>query len=157
MALGVYLSFRVLDFPDLTVDGSFVTGASVAAIAISNDMSTVLATGLALLAGFLAGSLTGLLNTKGKINPLLSGILMMTALYSVNLRIMGQSNIPLLNQSTIFTQINQFWSRLGIDQALNGLLRLFGVERMPNTWSILVIMLIFTFIIKLLLDYFLKT
>lgn len=157
MALGVYLSFRVLDFPDLTVDGSFVTGASVAAIAISGGLSTMLATALALIAGFLAGSLTGILNTKGKINPLLSGILMMTALYSINLRIMGQSNIPLLNQSTIFTEINRFWGSLGIDQVLNRLFTVFGVERVPSTWSILIMMLIITFIIKLLLDYFLKT
>src|SRR5690625_1329030 len=149
MALGVYLSFRVLDFPDLTVDGSFVTGASVAAIAISGGLSTVLATALALIAGFLAGSLTGILNTKGKINPLLSGILMMTALYSINLRIMGQSNIPLLNESTIFTEINRFWGSLGIDQVLNRLFTVFGVERVPSTWSIL--------IMKLLLGYFLQT
>lgn len=157
MALGVYLSFRVLDFPDLTVDGSFVTGAAVAAIAITNDFSTVLATLLALIAGFLAGCLTGLLNTKGKINPLLSGILMMTALYSINLRVMGQSNIPLLNQPTIFTKLTDSWSTLGIDQSLNGLLGLLGLERVPSTWGILIVMLILTFMIKLLLDYFLKT
>src|SRR5690554_7167620 len=98
MALGVYLSFRILDFPDLTVDGSFVTGAAVSALMIVNGMPTGVAILGALLAGFVAGSITGLLNTKGKVNPLLSGILMMTALYSINLRIMGQSNIPLLNQ-----------------------------------------------------------
>lgn len=157
MALGVYLSFRILDFPDLTVDGSFVTGAAVVAIAILNDYSTLLATLLALIAGFLAGSLTGLLNTKGKINPLLSGILMMTALYSINLRIMGQSNIPLLNQPTIFTKLTEIWSTLGIDESINYLLGLLGLEHVPNTWGILISMLILTFMIKLILDYFLKT
>lgn len=81
MALGVYLSFRVLDFPDLTVDGSFVTGAAVAAISIISGVSPVLATILGALAGFLAGCITGILHTKGKINNLLSGILMMIALY----------------------------------------------------------------------------
>src|SRR5690625_1021883 len=89
MALGVYLTFRVLDFPDLTVDGSFVTGAAVASISIINGVPPILATVLAAGAGFLAGCVTGILHTKGKINALLSGILMMIALYSVNLRIMG--------------------------------------------------------------------
>lgn len=157
MALGVYLSFRVLDFPDLTVDGSFVTGASVAALSISNGMSTILATLLALLAGFIAGGLTGILNTKGKINPLLSGILMMTGLYSINLRIMGQSNIPLLNEQTLFTKLVDGWSKLGIDQGISNLLNSIGLERVPRTWGILIVMLILTFVIKLVLDYFLKT
>ncbi len=157
MALGVYLSFRVLDFPDLTVDGSFVTGASVAALSISNGMSTILATLLALLAGFIAGGLTGILNTKGKINPLLSGILMMTGLYSINLRIMGQSNIPLLNEQTLFTKLVDGWSKLGIDQGISNLLTGIGLERVPRTWGILIVMLILTFVIKLILDYFLKT
>lgn len=97
MALGVYLTFRVLDFPDLTVDGSFVTGAGVAAISIVNGVSPIVATLLAIIAGFIAGCLTGLLHTKGKINALLSGILMMIALYSINLRIMGQPTVSLHN------------------------------------------------------------
>src|SRR5690606_7242770 len=88
MALGVYLSFRILDFPDLTVDGSFVTGGAVAAIMIVNGMNPFLATFAAIIAGFIAGCFTGLLHAKGKINALLSGILMMIALYSINLRIM---------------------------------------------------------------------
>ncbi|SEN86434.1 putative ABC transport system permease protein [Amphibacillus marinus] len=157
MALGVYLSFRVLDFPDLTVDGSFVTGAAVAAISIVNGVPTILATLFALIAGFVAGSLTGILNTKGRINPLLSGILMMTALYSINLRIMGQSNIPLLNQSTVFTQLRESWSDLGVDQALTNMLVSIGIERPPSTWSILIIMTIVTFLIKLGIDFYLKT
>ncbi|WP_017473540.1 ABC transporter permease [Amphibacillus jilinensis] len=157
MALGVYLSFRVLDFPDLTVDGSFVTGAAVAAIAITHDVSTVLATMLALITGFIAGSVTGLLNTKGKINPLLSGILMMTALYSINLRIMGQSNIPLLNQSTVFTRLSDIWSGLGIDTTLNQGLSAIGASSLPRTWSILIVMLVVTLVIKFITDYYLKT
>src|SRR5699024_571896 len=80
MALGVYLSFRVLDFPDLTVDGSFVTGAAVAAVLVLQGQSPIIATVLGTLAGFIAGCITGILHTKGKINNLLSGILMMIAL-----------------------------------------------------------------------------
>lgn len=159
MALGVYLSFRILDFPDLTVDGSFVTGAAVAAVLIINGTNPVLATVAALFAGFLAGIITGLLHTKGKINPLLSGILMMIALYSINLRIMGKSNVPLLYEDTVITKINDFWSKLGIDSVLNSLLINIGVEErfVPKTWGILVIMLILSLAVKFAIDWFLKT
>lgn len=158
MALGVYLSFRILDFPDLTVDGSFVTGASVASVLIVEGVSPVLATIAALLAGVVAGLLTGLLHTKGKINPLLSGILMMIALYSINLRIMGKSNVPLLQEETIITQINDFWSKLGIDAGLESLLVGIGLgDYVPRTWGILVVMLVLTFVVKFAIDWFLKT
>ncbi|UOQ84208.1 ABC transporter permease [Gracilibacillus salinarum] len=157
MALGVYLSFRILDFPDLTVDGSFVTGGAVAAISIVNGVPPVIATFYAVLAGFAAGAVTGILNTKGKINPLLSGILMMIALYSINLRIMGKPNVALLNEPTIFNQIEGFWGSLGIDQALNGLLTSMGAERVPGTWAVLILMIFITIVIKVLTDYFLKT
>ena len=130
MALGVYLTFRVLDFPDLTVDGSFVTGAATAATMIVLGYNPILATLVATVAGFIAGCMTGILHTKGKINPLLSGILMMIALYSINLRIMGitsdtgvtRPNIPLLNTDTVFSMFDRFWSKLGIDDALSNLL-----------------------------------
>lgn len=157
MALGVYLSFRVLDFPDLTVDGSFVTGAAVAAISIVNGVPPVLATTLAALAGFLAGCITGILHTKGKINALLSGILMMIALYSINLRIMGQPTLSLLNESTVFIQLKSLWEGTGIDQALNGLLETLGLERFPATWAIVLVMTVVTLIIKFLTDYYLQT
>ena len=75
MALGVYITFRVLDFPDLTVDGSFVTGAAVAATMIFFGYHRLIATAVAIVIGFIAGCLTGLLHTKGKINPLLAGII----------------------------------------------------------------------------------
>ncbi|HLR81080.1 MAG TPA: ABC transporter permease [Bacillota bacterium] len=157
MALGVYLTFRVLDFPDLTVDGSFVTGAAVAAILIMNGVSPLLATVLATLAGFLAGCMTGVLHTKGKINPLLSGILMMIALYSINLRIMGQPTLSLLNESTVFTQLRSFWDRTGIDSFLNGMWTSIGLDKVPGTWSILFVMILVTMLIKWLTDYYLQT
>lgn len=157
MALGVYLSFRILDFPDLTVDGSFVTGSAVAAISIMNGVSPVIATILAVIAGFMAGCLTGVLHTKGKINALLSGILMMIALYSINLRIMGQPTLSLLNESTIFRQLESVWEATGIDSFLNGILSMFGMERFPPTWAIVLIMIIVTLLIKLLTDFYLKT
>src|SRR5690606_12592671 len=150
MALGVYLTFRVLDFPDLTVEGSFVTGASVAAFSIVQGIPPIVATVLALFAGFIAGCITGLLHTKGKINSLLSGILMMTALYSINLRIMDQPTLSLLNETTIFDQLKAAWANTGIDAALNGLLGAVGLEKFPATWSILIVMVIVAFIIKFL-------
>ncbi|MFY4777310.1 ABC transporter permease [Metabacillus sp. RGM 3146] len=166
MALGVYLSFRVLDFPDLTVDGSFVTGASVSASLIVLGVNPFLATLAALAAGFIAGSITGILHTKGKINPLLSGILMMIALYSINLRIMGTTsqtaigvpNIPLLNSDTVFTAVGSWSSAIGIDGMLNGLFTAIGLGGdLPETWGILIFMLLLTFLIKVLTDRFLKT
>ncbi|WP_282942043.1 ABC transporter permease [Paenibacillus sp. RC67] len=106
MALGVYITFRILDFPDLTVDGSFTTGGAIASVMIASGSSPLLATILAFIGGILAGACTGLLHTKAKINSLLAGILMMIALYSINLRIMGKSNIPLLGEDTLLTGIN---------------------------------------------------
>ena len=97
MALGVYVTFKVLDFPDLTVDGSFPLGAAVASIIIFNGGNPFFALFLAAIAGMIAGYITGFLNTRAKISGLLAGILTMTALYSINLRVMGQSNVTLLN------------------------------------------------------------
>jgi len=119
MALGVYLTFRILDFPDLTVDGSYTTGAAVAAVLIINGTNPWLATLAALLSGLVAGLVTGLLHTKGRINPLLAGILTQIALYSINLRIMGRANLPLLRQSTILDPMREHsllgtWASVGI-------------------------------------------
>lgn len=158
MALGVYLSFRVLDFPDLTVDGSFVTGAAVAAIMIVNGANPFAATMVALVAGFIAGCLTGLIHTVGKVNALLSGILMMIALYSINLRIMGKSNVPLLNTDTAMTAVRDFFEKTGIDAFLNGILSAVGLgDSLPRTWGILLFMIFVTLAIKFLTDAFLKT
>lgn len=101
VALGVFLSFRVLSFPDLTVDGSFPLGAAVAASAITGGLDPWLATLLALVAGALAGLVTALLNVRFHILHLLASILTMIALFSINLRIMGRPNIALLGQPTI--------------------------------------------------------
>ena len=93
VALGIVISFRILKFPDLTVDGSFPLGAAVVARLIMEGVPPIYGVISAIIFGFIAGCFTGLLNTKLKINSLLAGILMMTILYSVNLRIMGRSNI----------------------------------------------------------------
>jgi len=101
LVLGVYLTFRVLDFPDLTVDGSLPLGAAVSAVAITAGFNPFLSLLFALLAGFLAGMVTGILSTKLGILHLLASILTMIALYSINLRIMGRPNITLLGKPTI--------------------------------------------------------
>ncbi len=103
VALGIAFTFRVLSFPDLTVDGSFPLGAAVSARLIVEGVDPALAALAAPVAGFAAGCLTGLLNTRLKINSLLAGILVMTILYSVNLRVMGRANIQLLDRPTIFS------------------------------------------------------
>jgi putative ABC transport system permease protein len=101
LVLGVYLTFRVLDFPDLTVDGSLPLGAAVSAVAISAGIDPYLSLLIALGAGFLAGMVTGVLNTKFGILHLLASILTMIALYSINLRVMGRPNMTLLGKPTV--------------------------------------------------------
>ena len=103
LGLGLYLTFRILDFADMTVEGTFPLGAASAVAAITHGVNPFLATLIAIGAGMLAGLITGLLYTKGKIPSLLAGILTMTAAYSVNLRIMGKSNVSLLGQKTLFS------------------------------------------------------
>jgi putative ABC transport system permease protein len=104
LAMGVYLSFRIFNFPDITADGSITLGAAVTAILLVHHVSPGLATLAGFAAGVLAGMTTGILHTKFKINGLLSGILVMTALYSVNLHVMSKSNVPLLNEATLVSQ-----------------------------------------------------
>ena len=107
MALGVFLTFRVLNFADLTVDGSFTTGAATAAVAILAGWNPFLAIAAGFGTGFLAGIITGLLHTKGKIDGLLAGILTQIGLWSVNLRIMDSANVPLLRADTVFTPMRE--------------------------------------------------
>lgn len=103
LSLGVFISFRIFHFPDITTDGSSTLGAAVAAALIIKGVDPFAATAAGFVAGFIAGSLTGLLAAKFKINGLLAGILVMTALYSVNLHILGRSNLPLLTSTTLST------------------------------------------------------
>src|SRR5581483_9029923 len=104
LALGVYVSFRIFEFPDITAEGSITLGAAVSAVLLVNGWPPVAATLMGALAGGVAGAFTGALAMKFQVHRLLSGILTMTALYSINLRIMGKSNIPLLNENSLVTQ-----------------------------------------------------
>ena len=98
LGFGIFISVKIFNFPDITTDGSYTLGASITAVLLMNNFSPLLAILFSFVAGAFAGSFTGLITTKLKIEPLLSGILMMTALYSINLLIMQKSNIPLSNE-----------------------------------------------------------
>lgn len=154
LALGIFISFRIFHFPDITADGSFTLGASVSAVMIVNGVNPLLATAIAFICGTIAGSITGILNTRFKINNLLAGILVMTALYSVNLRIMGKSNIPLLSDITLMTYaeyIGRFvFGRL---DSIN----LFGWQVNVCDFSILISALILIGIFGVILYVFFRT
>ncbi|TWG80427.1 putative ABC transport system permease protein [Cupriavidus gilardii J11] len=109
VALGVLISFRILNFPDLTVDGSFPLGGAVAATLIAGGQDPFVATAVAIAAGAIAGLITGWLNVRLKIMDLLASILMMIALYSINLRIMGRPNVPLITEPTVFSMLQPEW------------------------------------------------
>jgi putative ABC transport system permease protein len=112
LAMGVMISFRIFEIPDITTDGSITLGASVAAVLLVQGVNPLFATLAAALAGSAAGMLTGVINTRFRVNALLSGILVMTALYSVNLHVMGRSNVPLMNTATLTTHAEAAGKRL---------------------------------------------
>lgn len=137
MAIGVYLTYRILDIPDLTAEASFPLGAAIAASQIVGGMSPILGTLLGLVGGMVAGLISGLLHTKLKIPALLTGILTMTGLYSINLRIMGRSNVSLLGKETVLTPF------------LN--------KGLSNQLSVLVVGLLFVTVVILCLYFFFQT
>lgn len=135
MALGLYITFKVLDFADLTVDGSFALGGAVSAVLLVNGWNPFLSLLIAFLAGGISGVVTGLLHTKLEIPGILAGILTMIALYSINIRIMGQANTPLLGVDTIMVKLEIL---LGIDRTMSSLIA--GV-----IFSVVIIMILYWF------------
>ena len=141
LSLGIYITYKILDFPDLTVDGSFPLGAAVTAAAITGGMNPFLTLPLSFLAGAAAGICTGLIHVKCKVRDLLSGVIVMTALWTVNLYIAGTSNVPLFSQSTIFK-----------NETIDAIF--------PETiapYKTLIIIAVITIICKVLLDLYLQT
>lgn len=128
VAIGVYITYKILDFPDLSVDGTFPLGAAICAALLVKDINPYIAVLIATLGGAVAGLVTALLNVKLKITNLMSGILVMIGLYSINLMIMGKSNIPLFNAKSIFKENNK-----------------------------IIVILIVVLVIKVLFDLFLRT
>ena len=141
LALGVYITYKILDFPDLTVDGSFPLGAAITAAFITRGMNPYLTLPLSFLAGVLAGICTGLIHVKCRVRDLLSGIIMMTALWTINLYIAGTANVPLFSQETIFK--NEWIS--GVIPA--------GIA----PYGTVIIILVVAAVCKVLLDLYLKT
>ncbi len=132
LALGIYITYKILDFPDLTVDGSFPLGAAVTAALLTNGVNPYLTLPVSFMAGALAGICTGIIHVKCHIRDLLSGIIMMTALWTVNLYVAGTSNVPLFSQETIF-----------VNDKIDG--------------EPLIIILLITSVCKLILDLYLQT
>ncbi|MCI9238885.1 ABC transporter permease [Lachnospiraceae bacterium 50-23] len=141
LALGVYITYKILDFPDLTVDGSFPLGAAITAALITRGMNPYLTLPVSFGAGALAGVCTGLIHVRGKVRDLLSGIIMMTALWTVNLYIAGTANVPLFSQKTIFK--NDMVGRI--------------VPEGLAPYTTLLIIFILAMICKVLLDLYMKT
>lgn len=141
MALGVYITYKILDFPDLSVDGTFPLGGAVTAVLVLAGVSPLTALFLAFITGALAGCVTGIIHVKLKVRDLLSGIIVMTALYSVNLRLVGKSNVAFFNSDSIFENplINKIMPQ-GLSEV-----------------SVIAILVVIVLIVKILLDLFLKT
>ena len=141
LALGIYITYKILDFPDLTVDGSFPLGAAVTAILIKNGVNPYLTIPISFLAGMAAGVCTGLIHVKFKVRDLLSGVIMMTALYTINMLVAGTNNLPIFSNENIFK-----------NQWLEGIFH----GEIPS-WVKLVVILIIVLLAKFLLDFFLNT
>lgn len=137
LALGLFLTFRILNFPDMTVEGTFPFGAAICISALVHGVNPIIATILSFLGGMLTGLITGLIYTKGKIPVLLAGILTMTGIYSVNLRILGKANVGLLNKATLLNE--KF------------------LQRLPDNFPTIIVGLLFAIFIILLLALFLNT
>lgn len=141
MALGMYITYKILDFPDMTVDGSFPLGASLSAVLISQGMNPYLTLLLSFAAGLVAGTITGLIHVKLKVRDILASIIMMTALYSVNLRIAGKANLPIYNCDNIYN------NRV-MDRIFSGVLA---------PYKNMIIIAVIVLFVKCVLDWYLKT
>ncbi|MCC2165041.1 ABC transporter permease [Brotaphodocola catenula] len=141
MALGVYITYKILDFPDLSVDGTFPLGAAVTVMLILKGVNPFLTLFLAFLTGAFAGCITGIIHVKFKVRDLLSGIIVMTALYSLNLRIAGKANVPIFSQETIFENA---WLESMVSEAL-------------EPYLVALILLVIVVVCKILLDLYLNT
>ena len=151
MSMGIYITYKILDFPDLTVDGSFPLGGAVTAVMLAHGFNPAVTMLVAVLCGALAGLCTGFIHVKCKIRDLLSGIIVMTALYSVNFIIVGKANMPVMNStSTVFSNpliLSLFGNKENQDAPLYFI----------RDYRIIIILLIFIIALKVIIDLFLKT
>jgi putative tryptophan/tyrosine transport system permease protein len=154
LALGVFISFRIFEFSDITADGSITLGAAVAAVLLIHGVHPVLATLAAFVAGTVAGALTGIIHTRFGINRLLSGILVMTALYSINLHVMGRSNVPLLEVRTLAPQVEHLLAWVSGSSAD---LRIWGWDVSMRDAAMLLLALVAVAIVGTLIYMFFRT
>jgi len=154
LAMGVFISFRVFHVADITAEGSITLGAAVAATALVAGINPLLATAFGFLGGMVAGATTGILHTKFKIHSLLSGILVMTALYSINLHVMGKSNVPLVSQTTLSSYAEALGQSLGRGAVS---FTVFGWDVSLHDASILIFMLLVSVFIGVALYLFFRT
>ena len=141
MALGLYITYKILDFPDMTVDGSFPLGAAITAMLITKGWNPFLTLPISFAAGAVAGMLTGLIHVKLRVRDLLSGIIMMTALYTVNLRIAGKANLPIYNMENIFD-----------NKLVNA-----SIPESLSQFKTVIVAFVITMIVKYILDWYLST
>ena len=154
LAMGVFISFRVFHVADITAEGSITLGAALAATALVAGVNPLLATAFGFLGGMVAGATTGILHTKFKIHSLLSGILVMTALYSINLHVMGKSNVPLVSQTTLSSYAEALGQSLGRGAVS---FNVFGWDVSLHDASILIFMLLVSVFIGVALYLFFRT
>ncbi len=139
MALGMYITYKILDFPDMTVDGSFPLGAAISAILIAKGMNPYATLAVSFVVGLAAGTVTGLIHVKLKVRDILASIIMMTGLYSVNLRIAGRANLPIYTNDNVFS-----------NPVMDGIFH-------ESPFQVVIIMVVFTVLIKLAVDWYLST
>ncbi len=140
VSFGAYITFRILDFPDMTVDGSFPFGMCITAVMIVNDVNPFITLPISFIAGCVAGAITGIIHVKLKVRDLLSGIIVMTSLYSINLRIAGKANVPIFQRPNIFKSIS-----------------IFGHMTPLSIFNKVFVLIIIVLILKVLLDLYLDT
>ena len=140
VSFGAYITFKILDFPDMTVDGSFPFGMCVTAVMILNDVNPFVTLPISFFAGCIAGSITGLIHVRFKIRDLLSGIIVMTSLYSVNLRLAGRANLAIFRSPSIFKAVN-----------------VFAIGSIASAFNRVILLFIIVIILKIILDLYLST
>lgn len=140
VSFGAYITFKILDFPDMTVDGTFPFGMCITAVLILNKVDPFLTIPISFFAGCIAGAITGIIHVKFKVRDLLSGIIVMTSLYSINLRLAGKANLPIFQRPSIFKMIN-----------------VFEKKSMLGAFNVVIVLLIIVIILKVLLDLYLET
>ena len=142
VSFGAYITFKILDFPDMTVDGTFPFGMCITAVMILNGVDPVITLPISFIAGCIAGSITGLIHVKLKVRDLLSGIIVMTSLYSINLRLAGKANLPIFQKPNIFKKFELF-NRM--------------MYQSPSMFNRVIVLLIIVIVLKILLDLYLNT